>query len=201
MPDTWGRPYVYLAGPDVFFPDAPSIGTRLKDVFSARGFCALFPLDDLPVPADFADPKAFALAIGDACEAMMRRADIIVANIQPWRGPEADDGTSYEIGFMAALEKPIVLYTNDPRPLARRLIDDVYGGEIYDDGIVLRGKRDGMMIEAFDGFADNLMLVNAATKSAARILGHPVDPATIVHHSLDAAADFTKMLWERLTKA
>jgi nucleoside 2-deoxyribosyltransferase len=200
MPDPSGRPYVYLAGPDVFFPDALERGARMKDVLAARELYGLFPLDGAPEPGHYADSKAFALAIGDACEAMMRQADIAIANIQPWRGPEADDGTSYEIGFMAALGKPIVLHTSDPRPFSRRLIDDVYGGEVYDDGGILRGMRDRMMIEVFDGFADNLMLINAAVKSAARIIGSAIDPADIVHHSFETAADFAKALWERSAK-
>ena len=82
-------------------------------------------------------------------------------NIQPWRGPEADEGTAYELGFMAALGKPVVLYTNDPRPFAERIAADIYGGEVYRDGSFLRGSHDGMMIEEFEGFASNLMLVNA----------------------------------------
>jgi nucleoside 2-deoxyribosyltransferase len=197
MPDEKGRPHVYLAGPDVFYPDALLRGARMKEALTARGMLGLFPLDDELHPGDFRDLKQFALAIAEACEAQMRKADLGIFNIQPWRGPEADDGTSYEIGFMAALGKPIVLHTNDPRPFAERIVADVYQGEVYQDGLVLRGKRDGMTVEDFGGLADNLMLINAGERSARLILGEDADPFLVVHRSFEAAADFALALWQR----
>src|SRR5262245_12008269 len=122
MPDDQERPYVYLAGPDVFFPDATQRAATMKDVLAARGMTGLFPLDNELGALSYPGPKELALAIARANEALMRKAEIILANIQPWRGVEADDGTSYEIGFMAALGKLIVLYTNDRRPFSERII-------------------------------------------------------------------------------
>jgi nucleoside 2-deoxyribosyltransferase len=197
MPDEHGRPYVYLAGPDVFYPDALLRGAKMKEALAARGMAALFPLDDELHPGDFRDGKELGLAIGEACEAQMRKADLGIFNIQPWRGPEADDGTAYELGFMAALGKPVVLHTNDRRPFAERIVADVYRGEIYQDGALKRGKRDGMMIEEFGGLADNVMLVNAAVKSARLVLGPGADAAAAVHYSFEAAAQFATALWQR----
>jgi nucleoside 2-deoxyribosyltransferase len=139
------------------------------------------------------------VAIADANEVMMRTADIIIANVQPWRGPEADDGTSYEIGFMAALQKLVVLHTNDGRSFAQRIIDDIYHGEVYQDGAVRRGTIDHMMIEEFSGFVDNLMLINAAAKSFERATGKKADPATLVKLSFEDAANFAYTLWSEQT--
>lgn len=196
MPDAHGRPYVYLAGPDVFFPDVAEHAEKMKAALAARGMAGLFPLDSVLDPAEFPDPKALALAIGRANEALMRQADIILANIQPWRGVEADDGTSYEIGFMAALGRLIVLYTNDRRPFAERIVDDVYHGDIYQDGLDRRGTSDRMQIEDFGGLADNLMLINAAVAAAERATGAKPDPAAIVQFGFEAGADFAKALWD-----
>jgi nucleoside 2-deoxyribosyltransferase len=196
MPDEQGQPYVYLAGPDVFYPDALARGESMKEALAARGMIGWFPLDNALDPAQYPDSKQLGLAIGDSCETLMRDADICIANIQPWRGPEADDGTSYEIGFMAALGKLIVLYTNDPRPFAVRIAADIYRGEVYRDGSFRRGKNDGMMVEEFDGFADNLMLINAAAKSAGRALDIGIDAATVVKHGFEVAADFARKLWD-----
>jgi len=195
MPDAEGRPIVYLAGPDVFFPDATARGERMKAGLAARGMVGLFPLDGDFDPAVFPDPKALAIAIARANETLMRRADIILANIQPWRGVEADDGTAYEIGFMAALGRLVVLYTNDPRPFGERIRNDVYGGKSYRDGAYERGEADGMMIEDF-GLADNLMLINAAARSTQRAFGEELDPATIVALGFEAGADFALRLWQ-----
>ncbi|MGO9471913.1 MAG: nucleoside 2-deoxyribosyltransferase, partial [Rhodomicrobium sp.] len=156
MPNEQGQPYVYLAGPDVFYPDAILRGAKMKAALAARGMAGLFPLDEELHRGDYRNGAELALAIAEACEAQMRKADIGIFNIEPWRGPEADDGTAYELGFMAALGKPVVLYTGDPRPFAERVAADIYRREVYQDGHFTRGKRDGMTIEAFDGFADNL---------------------------------------------
>jgi nucleoside 2-deoxyribosyltransferase len=200
MPDKRGMPYVYLAGPDVFYADAMERAARMKNVLSARGMIGWFPLDTPLDVTDHPDRKALGLAIGDACETFMRKADMAIANIQPWRGPEADDGTSYEIGFMTALGKPVILYTADPRPFFERILTDVYRGEVYLDGDFTRGKSDHAMIEAFDGFADNLMLINAAVKSVERAGGERADPAAIVQDSFEAAAELAKKLWDELSR-
>src|SRR4051812_46345346 len=105
-----------------------------------------------------------------ANEAMMMKADIIIANIQAWRGPEADDGTSYEVGFMAALSKLVVLHSADTRSFAERVIYDTYKGKVHQDGLFTRGDVDEMMVEEFPEFSNNLMLINAATNSIRRQL-------------------------------
>jgi nucleoside 2-deoxyribosyltransferase len=197
MPDEFGRPFVYLAGPDVFQADAIARGEQFKAALLARGMVGLFPLDAPVNPPDPGDGKALGLAIAEACEASMLRADMAIANIEPWRGPEADDGTSYEIGFMAALGKPIVLYSRDRRSFFDRIVFDVYGGEIYRDDTCVRGKRDDCMIEGFNGFADNVMLINAAAKTMRIMLGPSLDPAQIVQPDFESAADLAKSIWEK----
>ena len=195
MADTQRKPRIYLAGPDVFFPDAMERAARMKDHLATHGMIGWCPLDNEFDAANDPDPSDLALRIACANEKLMRDADIILANIQPWRGPEADDGTAYEIGFMAALGKLIVLYTNDPRPFAERIAEDVYRGEIYADGPFQRGKSDTMLIEDF-GLADNLMLINAATASASTALGEKANPASIVQIGFEAGAALAKRLWD-----
>jgi nucleoside 2-deoxyribosyltransferase len=194
--DELESPNVYLAGPDVFFPDVTERAARMKALLAERGMTGLFPLDSELDPTKFPDRKDLGLAIARANEALMRKADICLANVQPWRGVEADDGTSYEIGFMAALDKIIVLYTNDQRPFFERITNDVYGGDVYQDGPFQRGGSDHMMVEEFDRFADNLMLINAAAASAEQATGEKFDPATIVQFGFEAAADLAKRLWD-----
>jgi nucleoside 2-deoxyribosyltransferase len=197
MPDVHGRPYVYLAGPDVFYINAAERGERMKAALAERGMAGLFPLDSGLNSRDFPDPAGFGLAIAAACEAQIRQADMGRFNIQPWRGPEADDGTAYELGFMAALGKPVVLYTSDPRPFAERIAADVHQGEVYRDGPTLRGRRDHTAIEEFEGFADNLMLIGAGVRTARLLWGAGAAPAAAVHSSFVAAANFAQEFWQR----
>lgn len=44
----------------------------------------------------------------------MLDADAIVANLTPFRGPSADAGTVYELGFMSGRIKPSFGYSNVP---------------------------------------------------------------------------------------
>jgi nucleoside 2-deoxyribosyltransferase len=197
MPDVQGRPYVYLAGPDVFYPDANDRAEHMKEFLAERDMVGLFPMDSKIDPGQFSDAKDFGIAIGNANEEMMRKADIIIANVEPWRGPEADDGTAYEVGFMAAQGKLVVLHSNDPRPFADRVVEGIYGGKVHQDGPLRRGDSDNMMIEDFPGFADNLMLVNAAVNSMLHTLGGKPDPATAVQRSFRDAVNLAHDMYNK----
>ena len=95
---------IYLAGPDVFLPDALAIGQRKQDICRLHGVTGLYPLDntvDLAV-------RGSSLQIFKGNEAMMDAADAIIANMTPFRGPGADSGTVYELGYFAGRGTPCV---------------------------------------------------------------------------------------------
>ena len=89
---------VYLAGPDVFLPDALQVGRQKTEICRRHGLIGLYPLDNV---VDRTATEA-SLQIFKVNEAMMDRADAIIANLTPFRGPGADAGTVYELGYMAA---------------------------------------------------------------------------------------------------
>ena len=89
---------VYLAGPDVFLPDALEVGRQKTEICRRHGLIGLYPLDNA---VDRAATEA-SLQIFKANETMMDQADAIIANLTPFRGPGADGGTVYELGYMAA---------------------------------------------------------------------------------------------------
>src|SRR3954469_15798871 len=88
---------IYLAGPDVFLPDALEVGRRKIDLCASHGLIGLYPLDNT---VDLAATDA-SRQIFHGNEAMMNEADVIIANLTPFRGPGADAGTVYELGYMA----------------------------------------------------------------------------------------------------
>lgn len=143
---------IYLAGPDVFLPDGLEIGRRKIDICSRHGLIGLYPLDNV---VDRAAIDA-SLRIFKANEAMMDQADAIIANLTPFRGPGADGGTVYELGYMAARGKLCLGYSNDPSTYAERVRR--FTKVTADDGHLT--DADGLTVEDF-GHNDNLMMIHA----------------------------------------
>src|SRR3982750_3269934 len=108
---------IYLAGPDVFLPDAIAIGRRKVDICARHGLTGLYPLDNA---VDLSAGDA-SLAIFKGNQAMMDAADTIITNLTPFRGPGADAGTVYELGYMAGRGKLLLAYSNDPVTYAERV--------------------------------------------------------------------------------
>jgi nucleoside 2-deoxyribosyltransferase len=159
---------VYLAGPEVFLPDAIEIGRQKKRLCARYGFEGLYPLDNeiSASPGERVDQLIY-----QANKAMMERADFGICNLTPFRGPSADAGTVFELGLMVALRKRVFAYTNDAADYALRVARTLRDGH-------RDRQRDpsDMMIEDFGNF-DNLMLEWAVRESC----GHP-----IARHSADA---------------
>jgi nucleoside 2-deoxyribosyltransferase len=143
---------VYLAGPDVFLPDALDIGRRKVDLCTRHGLIGLYPLDNAIDRA----AKDASLAIFRGNENMMIEADAIIANLTPFRGPGADAGTVYELGFMAGHGKLCLGYSNDPSPYADR-VREFTDVNSHDARLV---DALGLTVEDF-GLSDNLMIIHA----------------------------------------
>jgi nucleoside 2-deoxyribosyltransferase len=143
---------VYLAGPDVFLPDAVAIGRRKVELCARYGLTGLYPLDNV---IDLSAEDA-SLQIFRSNEAMMDRADAVIANLTPFRGPSADSGTVFELGYMAGRGRLCIGYSNVPGSYAGpvREITDVSSkdGRLIDN--------EGLNVEDF-GLADNLMIIHA----------------------------------------
>lgn len=103
---------LYLAGPDVFHAEAIEIGDRKKALCLEYGFEGLFPLDNEIGEATDVPPAEIAGRIYDANIAMLDQADAVLANVTPYQGAGADDGTAFEIGYAVARGLPIALYDN-----------------------------------------------------------------------------------------
>ena len=143
---------IYLAGPDVFLPDAIEIGRAKVAICARHGITGLYPLDNI---VDLAGPDA-SLQIFKANEAMMDEADAIIANLTPFRGAGADSGTAYELGVMAARRKLCLGYSNDPAVYAVRLRR--FQKVTSRDGRLV--DADGLAVENFS-LNDNLMMIHA----------------------------------------
>jgi nucleoside 2-deoxyribosyltransferase len=137
---------VYLAGPEVFLPNAAEIGAAKKRICAAHGLAGLFPLDQ-PQPA--LPPAELGAAIYRANVGLMTQADAVIANLTPFRGAAMDAGTAFEVGFCAARGIKLFGYANVSALLTERIPHTVKDGVRLDDR--------GWTVEDF-GFFENLMI-------------------------------------------
>jgi nucleoside 2-deoxyribosyltransferase len=112
------KPKLYLAGPEVFLPEAIEIGRIKKDLCARYGIEGLYPFDNevSPRPGEAVDRLIYRANI-----AMIRDADGGIFNLTPFRGPSADVGTVFELGFLSALGKAAFGYTNRTEDLLARV--------------------------------------------------------------------------------
>ncbi len=144
---------IYLAGPDVFRPDALAYGAALKQLCARHGFTGLFPLDSPAVAGH--GPEA-AAAIYRNNLALIQEADLLMANLNLFRGSEPDSGTAFEVGYACALGKRVWAYTEE----STSLVQQIAGGA--PDTCVPPTDAQGYLVEDF-GLNLNLMLACSTT--------------------------------------
>jgi len=167
---------VYLAGPDVFLPDAKDIGQRKKDICARFGLVGLFPLDSELDAASSESGLPLSRRIFGCCTAMMEDADAVIAHLTPFRGPSADAGTVFELGYMAARGKICTGYTNRRDSYADRI--EGVPCAVIDTGGLVYLDCESHVIEDF-GLADNLMIVHALEAFGHAVLTPDVEPDDI----------------------
>ncbi|WBV41777.1 nucleoside 2-deoxyribosyltransferase [Pseudoroseomonas cervicalis] len=162
---------IYLAGPDVFLPDAAAIAAEKKAICARHGAFGIFPTDPIADPAaEAATERWYEIYLRN--EAHIRAADAMIANLTPFRGPSADAGTVYEVGFMRALGRPVAGYTNSAEDFTRRT--RAFLGEALrplPDGGWADGE--GLHLESF-GCHDNLMIDGGIRASGAHLIARDV---------------------------
>jgi nucleoside 2-deoxyribosyltransferase len=157
---------VYLAGPDVFLPDPMGRADAMRRICRANGLCGVSPLD--PLPGEVCDPASLAdpYAIARRNEAHIRNCDAILANLTPFRGPGADPGTVYEVGFGRALGRPVFGYATAGTDHGAR-VRALPGSTATRDAA-------GLAIEDF-GLFENLMIACGIEASGGFVLAEELD--------------------------
>ena len=155
---------IYLAGPDVCETDAVEQGKRLKALCSQYGFEGVYPLDN-EIICD-GTPYEVAKTIREANIKLLVSCDIVMANLNPFRGLEPDSGTVYEVGYAAALGKRVYGYATDQRPMIERVRE---AQKLQNDATLC---NEGKIIEDF-GQSHNLMMLDVVVaESAEKCLQH-----------------------------
>lgn len=146
---------IYLAGPEVFLLNAKEVGEEKKALCKKYGFEGVFPID-VEVKAEGRSPREFGLCISSVNEDLIKGCEVVIANLTPFRGPSADVGTVYELGYAHALGKLVLAYTNVSEDFTERTVKAL-GGRVVRGGDGLLRDELGMFVEE-NGLVDNLMV-------------------------------------------
>jgi nucleoside 2-deoxyribosyltransferase len=142
---------VYIAGPDVFEKNSIEIGRKLTSLCEKYGYIALYPMDNI---VDFSQTKhKIADDIFLANRKMIQDADIVIANLNSFRGKESDSGTVWECGYAYALGKKVYGYLKSSASYIEQFPNKI--------------ERDGMFWDEEDRFIEdfehpvNLMIASS----------------------------------------
>jgi nucleoside 2-deoxyribosyltransferase len=155
---------LYLAGPDVFLPNAVEHAEVQRNLCLKYGFIPIHPMDNNI--GDIFNEYRIAMKIQRADCQQVRECDIVVANCNPFRGACMDDGTAYELGYGNALGKKSYGYLGDCRALNRRIISMFPCVE--KDGKIL--DKDGFELTCDFGTKINLMMECGMVHSGGRLV-------------------------------
>jgi nucleoside 2-deoxyribosyltransferase len=178
---------VYLAGPEVFFPNAVEQGAEKKRLCAEYGFEGVYPLDNVIDGTEHLPPQEIARRISHGNERLMRSCDLLIANCTPFRSVSMDVGTAFEIGFMQALGKPVLGYSNTPADYAARVRAATRAASAIWDA-----ESHAADIEDF-GLAENLMIAVAIQDASGEFVIQEVPPEHMLsdlsgfHRCLEAA--------------
>lgn len=136
-------PKLYLAGPDVFRKDSQSFFLWAQQTCRVCGFEAICPSD-----GDGTSENIFRNNLK-----RIQEADLLLANLNPFRGVEPDSGTVWEVAYAYGLGKSAFAYMTRGGSLATR-VEKLYPPLSRNGGLF---DRDGHAVENF-GLPLNLML-------------------------------------------
>ncbi|WP_036736424.1 nucleoside 2-deoxyribosyltransferase [Paenibacillus zanthoxyli] len=147
--------HIYLAGFEVFYPDAMEIGARLKASCEEHGFVGIFPKDNMINKQPGCSKSEIASDIFQANLKLIEQADIVAANLNCFRGSEPDSGTVFEVGYAYAKGQAIYGYLDKDIALWEKVALHWGGVQLAENGRYV--DKDGMFIEDL-GLPLNLML-------------------------------------------
>lgn len=165
----------YLAGPDVFLPNAFENAAAKIAICAKYGIQGRAPLnEEIDQLATLAEDAAWRFIYAKDI-AMMQECDIIIANLTPFRGASADSGTLVEVGWFLGQNKPVFGYSNSAELFAARSRRHLSA---------LADPIPGLAVEGF-GLPDNLMIAGAVAYGGGLALTLPPDGITRAFDALD----------------
>lgn len=133
---------LYIAGPECFYTGGYVTWFALKQRAEGYGMQVTLP-NNHPLDLENEDLQKRADSIFADLKVVMNDSTAIIANLEAYRGSEADCGTVFEIGMAYARGLRCYGYTRDKRPLIWK--DQKYvlkGDQVYDEHGTLAPYKD-----------------------------------------------------------
>ncbi len=150
--------HIYIAGFECFLENGMEISKKSVDLCKKEGFVGISPmigLEGVGEELDFKkDKKEVAKTIFQNNLKYIEKSDIIIANLNNFRGWELDAGVCFEIGYAYTKNKKIYGFMSDTRPCYEKYI-----GNVHKDGVFWRDDNGAF----FEGGVCNLMISGHAT--------------------------------------
>ena len=144
-------PKAYLAGTEIFYPDSKQTQEKYHALCEKYGIIGFYPEDVAPEDEykeyvkkdDSLHEMEMQLFTHDLNH--IKRTDIIIANLNDYRGNEPDSGTAVECGLAWGYGHRCFAFIDDARPMPQR-----FKGvkKVREDGTVI--DKDGANLEDFD---------------------------------------------------
>ena len=144
-------PKAYLAGTEIFYPDSKQTQEKYHALCEKYGIIGFYPEDVAPEDEykeyvkkdDSLHEMEMQLFTHDLKH--IKRTDIIIANLNDYRGNEPDSGTAVECGMAWGYGHRCFAFIDDARPMPQR-----FKGvkKVREDGAVT--DKDGANLEDFD---------------------------------------------------
>ncbi len=117
------KQYLYIAGPECFYPDGDARLMAFRREAEAAGYGVSLP-NDKPLDLTHEDLRKNADAIFGNCAESMNETTAILCDLECFRGPLPDGGSIYELGMAYGRGLPCYGYTRDKRPVSWKFRPD-----------------------------------------------------------------------------
>lgn len=117
------RPLIYLAGFERYDSNGEEVFARMKEICEKYGYEAISPLDRAPGVQETSseNPYMKAMNLFDRFQQHVRNCDLIIANLNDYRGYEINNDVAFECGMGFELGKKLYGYMDNADKLINRI--------------------------------------------------------------------------------
>lgn len=117
------RPLIYLAGFERYDSNGEEVFARMKEICAKYGYEAISPLDRAPGVQETSseNPYMKAMNLFDRFQQHVRNCDLIIANLNDYRGYEINNDVAFECGMGFELGKKLYGYMDNADKLINRI--------------------------------------------------------------------------------